>query len=139
MTETRYFFLNGQMYQTNQIINLFDLIEYFNYNNHLSVLESNNLICEKKHWKGELYFTLRDRYYRGERCVAESDGRHTATLRPGVGLWRWHFGWARIHWQNTIHVSKDGAKHVSFNFDWGIDGLGIDNGVAASGECSAMV
>ena len=51
MTQIKYFFLNGEIYRTNQVINLFDLITYFNYNNHLLVLEYNNLICEKKHWK----------------------------------------------------------------------------------------
>lgn len=51
MTQIKYFFLNGEIYRTNQVINLFDLITYFNYNNHLLVLEYNNLICERKHWK----------------------------------------------------------------------------------------
>jgi len=51
MTQTKYFFLNGEIYRTSQVINLFELITYFNYNNHLLVLEYNNLICERKHWK----------------------------------------------------------------------------------------
>jgi sulfur carrier protein len=51
MTQIKYFFLNGEIYRTSQVINLFDLISYFNYNNHLLVLEYNNLICERKHWK----------------------------------------------------------------------------------------
>jgi len=51
MTQIKHFFLNGETYITNQQINLFDLITYFNYNNSLLVLEYNNLICEKKHWK----------------------------------------------------------------------------------------
>ena len=45
------FLLNGQNYSTKQTINLFDLIDYFNYNDHLLVLEHNNLICNKKDWK----------------------------------------------------------------------------------------
>ena len=50
MTETNDFFLNGEIYRINQVINLLDLITYFNYNNQLLVLEYNNLICERKHW-----------------------------------------------------------------------------------------
>jgi sulfur carrier protein len=44
------FFLNGEEYCTNSIINLFDLIEYLNYNSSLLVLEYNNFICTKKSW-----------------------------------------------------------------------------------------
>jgi sulfur carrier protein len=51
MTQPKHFFLNGEIYRTNEIINLLDLITYFNFNNHLLVLEYNNLICEKKHWE----------------------------------------------------------------------------------------
>lgn len=45
------FFLNGQQYSTNKIIHLLDLVNYFNYNDSLLVLEYNNLICNKKKWK----------------------------------------------------------------------------------------
>jgi sulfur carrier protein len=51
MTKIKHFFLNGESYQINEEINLLDLITYFDFNNHLLVLEYNNLICEKKHWK----------------------------------------------------------------------------------------
>ena len=51
MTQIKNFFLNGEMYSTNQVISLFDLIIYFNYNECLLVLEHNNLICNKKKWK----------------------------------------------------------------------------------------
>ena len=45
------FLLNGQKYFANSEINLFELVEYFNYNSSLLVLEYNNLICQKKNWK----------------------------------------------------------------------------------------
>ena len=51
MAQLKTFFLNGERYSTNQIISLFDLISYFNYNDYLLVLEHNNLICNKKKWK----------------------------------------------------------------------------------------
>lgn len=51
MIEIKKFFLNGQKYYTKQNITLFDLINYFNYNDSLLVLEHNNLICNKKKWK----------------------------------------------------------------------------------------
>jgi sulfur carrier protein len=51
MTQIKNFFLNGEPYYTNQTINLFELINYFNYNDSLLVLEHNNLICNKKKWK----------------------------------------------------------------------------------------
>lgn len=51
MTEINEFFLNGKKYYTKQTINLFDLINYFDYDNSLLVLEYNNLICNKKNWK----------------------------------------------------------------------------------------
>ena len=49
--QSKTFFLNGQKYYSNGNINLFDLIQYFNYDNNLLVLEHNNLICEKKNWQ----------------------------------------------------------------------------------------
>jgi sulfur carrier protein len=51
MIEIKNFFLNGQKYYTKQNITLFDLINYFNCNDSLLVLEHNNLICNKKKWK----------------------------------------------------------------------------------------
>ena len=50
MTETKTFFLNGQEYCTQHPITLFDLINYFDYNSSLLVLEYNNLICSHKNW-----------------------------------------------------------------------------------------
>lgn len=54
MTQIKKFTLNGQKYYTKQIINLFDLIIYFNFKDSLIVLEHNSLICNKKNWKNIL-------------------------------------------------------------------------------------
>ena len=51
MVQVKNFTLNGQLYYTKKVINLFDLIVYFNYKDSLLVLEYNNLICNKKNWK----------------------------------------------------------------------------------------
>lgn len=51
MTKITNFFLNGQQYSTSALITIFDLIQYFNFNDSLLVLEYNNFICEKKNWK----------------------------------------------------------------------------------------
>nr|YP_010283465.1 Thiamine biosynthesis protein [Bacillaria paxillifer]ULD16584.1 Thiamine biosynthesis protein [Bacillaria paxillifer] len=51
MTDIKKFFLNGESYYIKHDINLFELIDYFNYNNYLLVLEHNNLIQNKKNWK----------------------------------------------------------------------------------------
>lgn len=51
MNSVKFFILNGQKYCTNSELTLFDLINYFNYNTSLLVLEYNNLIINKKNWK----------------------------------------------------------------------------------------
>nr|BBC77883.1 Thiamine biosynthesis protein [Nitzschia palea] len=51
MTKIKNFFLNGQLYYVEETITISDLINYFNFNDSLLVLEYNNLICDKKHWK----------------------------------------------------------------------------------------
>ena len=51
MIQTKQFSLNGQCYYIEQDINIFDLVTYFNYNDHLLVLEHNNLVRHKKDWK----------------------------------------------------------------------------------------
>ena len=48
---SNYFLVNGQKYFIKQTINLFDLVNYFNYKDSLLVLEYNNFICNKKNWK----------------------------------------------------------------------------------------
>lgn len=50
MASIKYFFFNGQQYFTESDLTIFQLIEYFNYNSILVVLEYNKLICNKKHW-----------------------------------------------------------------------------------------
>jgi len=50
MKKTKTFFLNGEEYITDENINLFDVINYFNYNQSLLVLEYNKFICPKKNW-----------------------------------------------------------------------------------------
>lgn len=51
MIQINYFLLNGQKYYTTETVNLLDIVNYFNYNNSLLVIEYNNLICNKKNWK----------------------------------------------------------------------------------------
>lgn len=51
MVQVKHFFINGQMYVTDQTLNLLDLLLYFNYNNYLLVLEYNNLIWDKRNWE----------------------------------------------------------------------------------------
>lgn len=46
----KHFFLNGQKYSTNRDLTILQLIQYFNYNASLLVLEYNNLISNKKNW-----------------------------------------------------------------------------------------
>jgi thiamine biosynthesis protein ThiS len=60
MIQINQFLLNGQKYYTNQSINLFNLINYFNYNNSLLVVEYNNLICNKKNWR-KIYLKDKDK------------------------------------------------------------------------------
>ena len=60
MIQSNYFLLNGQKYYTKQTVNLFDLVNYFNYNDSLLVLEYNNFICNKKNWK-EVYIKNNDK------------------------------------------------------------------------------
>lgn len=50
MTETQNFFLNGEKYFIKDKITLLELINYFNYNTSLLVLEYNNSICNFKNW-----------------------------------------------------------------------------------------
>jgi len=60
MTSFKIFYLNGQSYCVKVNITLSDIINYFNFNESLLVLEYNNLICEKKKW-GEINLKDRDR------------------------------------------------------------------------------
>ena len=51
MAQIKNFFLNNEKYITEDEINLHDLILYFDYNASLLVLEYNQVILDKKHWK----------------------------------------------------------------------------------------
>ena len=51
MNQIKSFFLNNEKYTTKQQINLDDLITYFDYNESLLVLEYNQVIFDKSHWK----------------------------------------------------------------------------------------
>jgi sulfur carrier protein len=51
MSKPKYFFFNGQKYFTEYELTILELIQYFNYNSSLFVLEYNNLICNKKNWE----------------------------------------------------------------------------------------
>lgn len=50
MSKLTHFSLNGNEYFTEHKLTIFELINYFNYNSSLLVLEYNNLICAKKNW-----------------------------------------------------------------------------------------
>ncbi len=50
MNQIKKFYLNGQEYYTLHTISIVDLVNYFNYNDSLLVLEYNNFICNKKRW-----------------------------------------------------------------------------------------
>jgi thiamine biosynthesis protein ThiS len=51
MKATNKFFLNGEEFFSDQVINLLNIIEYFNYNSSLLVLEYNHFICPKENWE----------------------------------------------------------------------------------------
>ena len=51
MSKIKTFFFNGQKYQIKQLITLNDLLNYFDYQSSLFVLEYNNFICNKEEWK----------------------------------------------------------------------------------------
>ena len=50
MPHMKYFLLNGQLYYTSSDITLFDIINYFKYNDSLLVLELNKSICSRDKW-----------------------------------------------------------------------------------------
>lgn len=50
MEKAKTFFVNGEEYYTINEISLLDLVNYFDYNSSLLVLEYNNFICNKKNW-----------------------------------------------------------------------------------------
>ena len=50
MLQNKNFFLNGEKYCIKDKVSLLELIQYFNYNTSLLVLEYNNSICNLKNW-----------------------------------------------------------------------------------------
>lgn len=50
MKKNKYFLLNGEQYSTEFELTILNLIQYFNYDSSLLILEYNNLICHKKNW-----------------------------------------------------------------------------------------
>ena len=60
MSKFNYFLLNGQKYTTDRKLTLLELVNYFNYNTSLLVVEYNKLICKKKKW-GEIYIKKNDK------------------------------------------------------------------------------
>ena len=60
MSKFNYFLLNGQKYTTDRKLTLLELVNYFNYNTSLLVVEYNKLICKKKKW-GEIYIQNNDK------------------------------------------------------------------------------
>ena len=51
MLKTKFFLLNGEKYYLENNITILELINYFNYDSSLLVLEYNDVICNKKNWK----------------------------------------------------------------------------------------
>ena len=51
MFERTTFFLNGEEYFADTRITLIDLIDYFNYQSIVFIVEYNSFICEKNKWK----------------------------------------------------------------------------------------
>ena len=51
MASTVNFWLNGQKYYVKKKITLLDIVNYFNYQQSLLVLEHNNLICNRNSWE----------------------------------------------------------------------------------------
>ena len=60
MSKIKNFFLNGEKYHIEDEITLLDLINYFDYNMSLLVLEYNKSICDKEKWNN-IYITDNDK------------------------------------------------------------------------------
>ena len=60
MEKSKYFFLNGHKYVANSELTIFEIVNYFNYNTSLLVLEYNSLICNKKNWN-KIYIENNDK------------------------------------------------------------------------------
>lgn len=60
MKEGKKFFLNGEVFFSNKILNLSDILSYFNYNSSLLVIEYNHFICPKESWN-TIYINDKDK------------------------------------------------------------------------------
>ena len=60
MSNSIYFFLNGEKYYTESHLTILQMIQYFNYENSLFVIEYNNLIYNQKNWN-QLYLKNNDK------------------------------------------------------------------------------
>ena len=50
MRETKKFFLNGEEFFSTTDLTLLEIINYFNYNSSLLVIEYNHFLCPKENW-----------------------------------------------------------------------------------------
>jgi thiamine biosynthesis protein ThiS len=50
MNQSKIFFLNGYKFFTTKDLTINHILQYFNYQNSLFVIEYNNLICDKSEW-----------------------------------------------------------------------------------------
>ncbi len=53
------FLLNGEKYYIKKDITILDLLNYFNYENNLLVLEYNKSVCNEMYWK-EIFIQDKD-------------------------------------------------------------------------------
>ena len=60
MSKSKYFFLNGHEYFIDSKLTILEMVNYFNYNTSLLVLEYNSLICNKKNWN-KIYLDNNDK------------------------------------------------------------------------------
>lgn len=60
MSNSKNFFLNGHEYATKTDLTILEVINYFNYNTSLLVLEYNSRICNKKNWN-KIYLKNNDK------------------------------------------------------------------------------
>ena len=60
MSNSKHFFLNGHQYFTNSNLTILEMVNYFNYNTSLLVLEYNSQICNRKNWN-KIYITNNDK------------------------------------------------------------------------------
>ena len=60
MSNSTFFYLNGQEYFVNSNLTILEIVTYFNYNTSLLVLEYNSQICNRTNWH-KIYLTDKDK------------------------------------------------------------------------------